>query len=79
MEKSISKVFELRGYNVLRLNHIGDWGTQFGMLITQLKDIYSNNLEKINKIKISDLVEFYKDSKKDLIMKKNSKIDLERK
>jgi len=61
---SISKVFELRGYNVLRLNHIGDWGTQFGMLITQLKDIYSNNLEKINKIKISDLVEFYKASKK---------------
>ncbi len=61
---SISKIFELRGYIVLRLNHIGDWGTQFGMLITQLKDLYSNNLKEIDTIKISDLVEFYKASKK---------------
>jgi len=61
---SISRIFELRGYEVLRLNHVGDWGTQFGMLITQLKDLYSNDLEEIGKIKISDLVEFYKESKK---------------
>jgi len=61
---SISRIFELRGYEVLRLNHVGDWGTQFGMLITQLKDLYSNDLEEIGKIKISDLVEFYKASKK---------------
>jgi len=61
---SISRIFELRGYQVLRLNHVGDWGTQFGMLITQLKDLYSNDLEEIGKIKISDLVEFYKESKK---------------
>ena len=61
---SISRIFELRGYEVLRLNHIGDWGTQFGMLITQLKDLYSNDLKEIDKIKISDLVEFYKTSKK---------------
>ncbi len=61
---TISKIFELRGYIVLRLNHIGDWGTQFGMLITQLKDLYSNDLKEIDNIKISDLVEFYKSSKK---------------
>ena len=61
---SISRIFELRGYEVLRLNHIGDWGTQFGMLITQLKDMYLNDLKEIDKIKISDLVEFYKISKK---------------
>ena len=61
---TISKIFELRGYSVLRLNHIGDWGTQFGMLITQLKDLYSCDLKEIDKIKISDLVEFYKASKK---------------
>jgi len=61
---SISRIFELRGYQVLRLNHVGDWGTQFGMLISQLKDLYSNDLEEIGKIKISDLVEFYKASKK---------------
>ncbi len=61
---SISKIFEFRGYIVLRLNHIGDWGTQFGMLITQLKDLYSSDLKEIDSIKISDLVEFYKASKK---------------
>ncbi len=61
---SISKIFEFRGYVVLRLNHIGDWGTQFGMLITQLKDLYSSDLKEIDSIKISDLVEFYKASKK---------------
>ncbi len=61
---SISKIFEFRGYIVLRLNHIGDWGTQFGMLITQLKDLYTSDLNEIDKIKISDLVEFYKASKK---------------
>ncbi len=61
---SIAKVFELRGYNVLRINHIGDWGTQFGMLISQLKDLYSSDLKEIDKIKISDLVEFYKASKR---------------
>ncbi|ABM71425.1 Arginyl-tRNA synthetase [Prochlorococcus marinus str. MIT 9515] len=61
---SIAKIFELRGYTVLRLNHVGDWGTQFGMLITQLKDLYSSDLREIDKITISDLVEFYKASKK---------------
>ncbi len=61
---SISKIFEFRGYIVLRLNHIGDWGTQFGMLITQLKDLYGSDLNEIDRIKISDLVEFYKVSKK---------------
>ncbi len=61
---TISKIFELRGHSVLRLNHIGDWGTQFGMLITQLKDLYSSDLKEIDNIKISDLVEFYKASKK---------------
>ncbi len=61
---TISKIFELRGHSVLRLNHIGDWGTQFGMLITQLKDLYSRDLKEIENIKISDLVEFYKASKK---------------
>ena len=44
---SISRIFELRGYEVLRLNHVGDWGTQFGMLITQLKHLYSNDLKEI--------------------------------
>ena len=34
---TLARVLELRGHDVLRLNHVGDWGTQFGMLITQLR------------------------------------------
>lgn len=29
---SLSRIFEFRGYNVVRINHLGDWGTQFGKL-----------------------------------------------
>ncbi len=34
---AISRVLEFRGDDVIRRNHIGDWGTQFGMLIAFLK------------------------------------------
>lgn len=34
---SIANLMEFLGHDVLRLNHIGDWGTQFGMLIAHLK------------------------------------------
>jgi hypothetical protein len=38
---SLSKVLEFLGHDVLRLNHVGDWGTQFGMLIKFMQvDIY---------------------------------------
>jgi len=35
---SISRLCEFLGHDVLRINHIGDWGTQFGMLIAHLRD-----------------------------------------
>lgn len=35
---SISRLLEFLGHSVLRLNHVGDWGTQFGMLIAHLED-----------------------------------------
>ncbi len=60
---SISRIYELRGYDVLRINHVGDWGTQFGMLIAYLKDEFSKNLNNISEIEIGDLVSFYKKSK----------------
>jgi arginyl-tRNA synthetase len=30
----LARLFEFLGHDVLRLNHVGDWGTQFGMLIS---------------------------------------------
>ena len=36
---SIVRVLEYLGHNVIRANHIGDWGTQFGMLLEHLLDV----------------------------------------
>ena len=58
---SIARILEFCGHDVLRLNHVGDWGTQFGMLITNLVDTMFNVHGDVN---IGDLVEFYRESKK---------------
>ncbi|QUS60840.1 arginine--tRNA ligase [Synechocystis sp. PCC 7339] len=59
----LARVLELRGYDVLRLNHVGDWGTQFGMLITYLKEVYPEALVTADALEIGDLVTFYKQAK----------------
>ncbi|KAH0629676.1 hypothetical protein JD844_011931 [Phrynosoma platyrhinos] len=41
---SMCRLFEFVGYDVLRLNHLGDWGTQFGMLIAHLQDKFPDYL-----------------------------------
>ena len=58
---SISRVLEFLGHDVLRMNHLGDWGTQFGMLIAELNDEFPDFLE--NPPNIKDLVVFYKRAK----------------
>ncbi len=60
---SLSRIFEFRGYKVLRLNHIGDWGTQFGMLITYLKKVAPEALYKAEAVDLGDLVKFYRQAK----------------
>jgi len=60
---SLAQLLEFRGHSVLRLNHVGDWGTQFGMLILHLKDMAPGALEGTEELDISDLVTFYKEAK----------------
>ncbi|OKH45524.1 arginine--tRNA ligase [Calothrix sp. HK-06] len=60
---SIARILEFIGHDVLRLNHVGDWGTQFGMLITYLREVYPEALTTANALDIGDLVEFYKKAK----------------
>jgi arginyl-tRNA synthetase len=55
---SLARLLEYAGFDVLRLNHLGDWGTQFGMLIAHLQDIYPEY--KTHSPPISDLLSFYK-------------------
>jgi arginyl-tRNA synthetase len=60
---SIARVLELVGHDVLRLNHVGDWGTQFGMLITHLRTACPEALTGSGQVDIGDLVAFYKQAK----------------
>lgn len=59
----ISRLLEFAHYDVLRLNHIGDWGTQFGMLLASLNEQFGDDYTKFTN-EISNLQSFYKDAKK---------------
>ncbi len=57
---SVVRVLEFLGHNVIRANHIGDWGTQFGMLIAYLE---LKEQEQGNNLNLSDFEAFYRDAK----------------
>lgn len=58
----IARTLEFLGYDVLRLNHVGDWGTQFGMLIAYLTEHHSD-LHKIRALNLSQLLSTYRAAK----------------
>ena len=63
---AIARVLEFQGHEVLRQNHIGDWGTQFGMLIAHLKSGAGNAPEheaSATPHHIEDLEAFYREAK----------------
>ena len=59
MGDALARILEAQGHKVIRQNHVGDWGTQFGMLITHLQD----QIKLDNNVKLSDLEVFYRESK----------------
>ncbi|HBB34030.1 MAG TPA: arginine--tRNA ligase [Cyanobacteria bacterium UBA8803] len=59
----ISRILEFRGHEVLRLNHVGDWGTQFGMLIAYLREVCPAALTTSEAVDLGDLVNFYRQAK----------------
>ncbi|KAL5012715.1 hypothetical protein ScPMuIL_011266, partial [Solemya velum] len=59
--ETICRLLEWVGHDVVRINHIGDWGTQFGMLIAHLQEKFPNYLSLSPPI--GDLMAFYKESK----------------
>ena len=59
----IARTLEFQNHDVLRLNHVGDWGTQFGMLIAYLREVCPEALTNANAIDLGDLVAFYRKAK----------------
>ncbi|WP_299999506.1 arginine--tRNA ligase [uncultured Cedecea sp.] len=55
------RTLEFLGHNVIRANHVGDWGTQFGMLIAWLE---KQQTENAGDMVLADLEAFYRDAKK---------------
>ena len=68
---SLYKIYSKLGYHVERINHLGDWGTQFGKLIVAYKNWGSK--EEVEKNGISELmkiyVKFHEEAEKDDTLK----------
>lgn len=60
----LASLLEFSGHKVIRLNHVGDWGTQFGMLVEHLRDEYPEALKPKATVDLGDLVVLYKQAKK---------------
>ncbi|MDR6617072.1 MULTISPECIES: arginine--tRNA ligase [Klebsiella] len=55
------RTLEFLGHKVIRANHVGDWGTQFGMLIAYLE---KQQQENASEMALADLEGFYREAKK---------------
>jgi arginyl-tRNA synthetase len=60
---ALARILEFLGHDVLRLSHIGDWGTPFGMLIAYLRETYPDALAG-SELDLGDLATFYRAAKK---------------
>lgn len=78
--EAVCRILEYTGKDVKRVNHVGDWGTQFGMLITFLKESHPNFGSGDDNVDIGDLTQFYKKAKmrfdEDADFKKTSQLNV---
>ncbi|OOF61846.1 arginine--tRNA ligase [Rodentibacter pneumotropicus] len=58
---AVARTLEFLGHKVIRANHVGDWGTQFGMLIAYLEKMQN---EHASEMELQDLETFYREAKK---------------
>ncbi|TRX55764.1 arginine--tRNA ligase [Thalassomonas sp. M1454] len=58
---AVVRALEFRGEKVIRQNHMGDWGTQFGMLLAHLNDKLNSN--EVAETALADLENFYREAK----------------
>ncbi len=60
---AVVRALEFWGDTVIRQNHMGDWGTQFGMLIAHLEDKLAAGVD-LETVALADLEDFYREAKK---------------
>jgi arginyl-tRNA synthetase len=58
---ALVRLLDFVGHTVIRENHVGDWGTPFGMLIEHLLDI--GETEAVSELSVGDLDGFYKQAR----------------
>ncbi len=58
---ALCRLLEREGYDVIRENHVGDWGTPFGMLIEHLVDVADGGA--VEELTVSDLDAFYREAR----------------
>jgi arginyl-tRNA synthetase len=56
---SLANVDAFVGHDVRRINHVGDYGTQFGVLVAHLEDTHPEALDAGGDVDLGDLVAFY--------------------
>jgi len=56
---AMARVLEFAGHRVIRQNHVGDWGTQFGMLLAHMAELGADEAAT----DLSDLEQFYRAAK----------------
>jgi arginyl-tRNA synthetase len=59
---ALARLLDFQGHTVIRQNHVGDWGTQFGMLIAELEEQLGADREA--EMALKDLEQFYQQAKK---------------
>ncbi len=58
---AVSRTLDFLGHKVIRHNHVGDWGTQFGMLLAHMEEVRKEGGEI--SMQLSDLESFYREAK----------------
>jgi len=59
---AVVRALEFLGHHVIRQNHVGDWGTQFGMLLAYMEELRAAN-GATSEVELSDLESFYRAAK----------------
>jgi arginyl-tRNA synthetase len=58
-----ARVLEFLGHDVIKISHVGDWGTPFGMLIAYLREAFPNALDDPDTLELGELSTFYRQAK----------------